>query len=169
MTENDWKTLHKRVLDQIRHASIERPPDQNLTLEDLDRIIDSEAQTLNFPLEAQARQQLRESFISDPANPLAIPFWINVYTEDASVNEIIIAGPRLILIRRGSSIVAAPESFDDLLHVQYVIDRILRSAGVRFNAQSPAVHFAFPDRSDMVALMPPAIEAGVFVSIRPRR
>ncbi len=85
---------------------------------------------------------------------------------DASIDEIMVNGPRAVYIERHGKIEKAPVSFDSEAHVMRIIDRIVSPLGRRVDEGQPYVDARLPDGSRVNIIIPPLALAGPTITIR---
>ncbi|WP_018877728.1 CpaF family protein [Thioalkalivibrio sp. ALE28] len=85
---------------------------------------------------------------------------------DPTVSEILVNGPRRIVVERGGRLYETDRQFVDDAHVMRVIERILAPLGRRLDEASPMVDGRTPDGSRVNAIIPPVALDGPCLSIR---
>lgn len=85
---------------------------------------------------------------------------------DPTVSEILVNGPRYIIVEREGQLFETDRRFIDDAHVSRVIERILAPLGRRLDESSPMVDGRLPDGSRVNAIIPPVAMDGPCISIR---
>jgi len=85
---------------------------------------------------------------------------------DPTVSEILVNGPRHIVVEREGQLFETDRRFIDDAHVSRVIERILAPLGRRLDESSPMVDGRLADGSRVNAIIPPVAMDGPCISIR---
>jgi len=86
--------------------------------------------------------------------------------DDPSVTEIIVNGPRCIMVERDGRFELTDKAFDDDRHVMRILQQILSAVGRRIDESSPMVDARLPDGSRVNAVIPPVAITGPALTIR---
>ncbi|HEY7035930.1 MAG TPA: CpaF family protein [Thermomicrobiales bacterium] len=86
--------------------------------------------------------------------------------KDATINEVMVNGPRQVYVERQGKLELTEVVFQDDDHVMRVIDRIVSPLGRRIDESSPTVDARLPDGSRVNAIIPPIALNGPTVTIR---
>ncbi|HIC88144.1 MAG TPA: CpaF family protein [Anaerolineae bacterium] len=86
--------------------------------------------------------------------------------DDATVNEIMVNGPKQVYIERGGKLELTDVEFEDEDHVMRVIERIVQPLGRRIDEAQPMVDARLPDGSRVNAIIPPLSLVGPVLTIR---
>ena len=85
---------------------------------------------------------------------------------DESITEIMVDGPRQVLVERAGKIELSDAVFENDDHVMRIIDRILAPIGRRVDESSPMVDARLTDGSRVNAIIPPLSLVGPVLTIR---
>ena len=85
---------------------------------------------------------------------------------DATIDDIIVNGPRRIYVERGGKLETAPARFRDNAHLMTIIQRIVSPIGRRVDEASPFVDARLADGSRVNVIIPPIALDGPMLSIR---
>lgn len=85
---------------------------------------------------------------------------------DATVDDIIVNGPRKVYVETKGQMKRVPVRFRDNAHLMNVIQRIVGPIGRRIDESSPYVDARLPDGSRVNVIIPPIALDGPMVSIR---
>ena len=86
--------------------------------------------------------------------------------DDPSVTEIIVNGPRCIMVERDGRFELTDKAFGDDRHVMRILQQILSAVGRRIDESSPMVDARLPDGSRVNAVIPPVAITGPALTIR---
>lgn len=86
--------------------------------------------------------------------------------EDPTISEIMVNGPKQIYIERDGVLLDTPLTFDDDVHLQRVIDRIIRPLGRSVDRDTPLMDARLPDGSRVNIVIPPVAIDGASITIR---
>ncbi len=85
---------------------------------------------------------------------------------DKSVTEIMINGPYQVYVERNGRKELADIRFDDVMHLNYIVERMISPSGRRVDESSPYTDFSMPDGSRVNIIIPPVSAQGAVVTIR---
>lgn len=85
---------------------------------------------------------------------------------DPSISEIMVNGPRRVLIERDGRLERTDLAFRDEAHLEHTIRRIAESIGRRIDYANPTLDAYLPDGSRVHAVLPPIALDGASLSIR---
>ena len=162
LTSQDISNLKRRIISEVaRELESEQPPEnqkRKIVAQYLTKIYAS----LNFPLDATARDQLLHDIMDDllgygPIQPLL---------DDPDVSEVMVNGPYKVYIEKNGQLTRTPIRFDDNEHVIRVIERIISPLGRRVDPDSPTVDARLPDGSRVNAVILPVSIDGPCITIR---
>lgn len=85
---------------------------------------------------------------------------------DDSITEIMVNGPKEVFVERRGKIQPAEVEFEDVAHVQKIIDRIVSPLGRRCDEASPMVDARLADGSRVNAVISPVALRGPYITIR---
>lgn len=85
---------------------------------------------------------------------------------DDSITEIMVNGPKEVFVERRGKIQPAEVEFEDVAHVQKIIDRIVSPLGRRCDEASPMVDARLSDGSRVNAVISPVALRGPYITIR---
>lgn len=86
--------------------------------------------------------------------------------DDASIDDVVVNGPRSVFVERRGKLEKAAAQFVDNDHVLRIIRRILAPIGRRIDESTPMVDARLPDGSRVNAVIPPVALDGPSISIR---
>jgi len=153
--------LHKRLLDNLNLAALERASESDLKSEIAN--ISSEAlEELSVVLNKEERGTLFQDLFDEvtglgPLEPLL---------KDESVNDILVNGPQQIFVERAGKLEITDITFKDERHLLRIIDKIVSAVGRRVDESNPYVDARLADGSRFNAMVPPIAVDGSLVSIR---
>ncbi len=91
---------------------------------------------------------------------------LELLLKDATINDILINGPKNIYCERRGKMEKTPVVFRDNDHLMQIIDRIISKVGRRVDETCPMVDARMSDGSRFNAIIPPLALDGACVSIR---
>ena len=153
--------LHKRLLENLNLAALERASESDLRAEIQD--ISNEALAeMNVVLNKEERNSLNQDLFDEvmglgPIEPLL---------KDESVNDILINGPQQIFVERNGRLELSDITFQNERHLLRIIDKIVSAVGRRVDESNPYVDARLADGSRFNAMVPPIAVDGSLVSIR---
>jgi pilus assembly protein CpaF len=153
--------LHKKLLDSLNLAALEKATEANLKSE----IADITAEALNemsVALNKEDRSILNQELYDEvmglgPLEPLL---------KDDTVNDILVNGPQRIFVERDGKLTLTDITFKDERHLLRIIDKIVSAVGRRVDESNPYVDARLADGSRFNAMVPPIAVDGSLVSIR---
>ncbi|RAH37352.1 CpaF family protein [Halomonas sp. SL1] len=154
--------LHREVIERLEDDEAlfsDEPSAMLVRIESLVRdYFDQRAEQVPVEsLEALAREVLNEVAGFGPLQPLL---------GDDGISDILINGPRNILVERQGRLESVEECFINDAHVLRVVRRMLAPLGRRLDESSPMVDARLPDGSRVNVVIPPLALDGPCVSIR---
>ncbi len=129
------------------------------TIEDLFNTFIAEEETI---LPRAERVRLFEDLLSDILGYGPIEKLL----QDATIDEIMVNGPKNIYVERHGKVEKTTLTFDTDLHVMRIIDRIVSPLGRRVDEGSPYVDARLPDGSRVNIIIPPISLCGPTITIR---
>jgi pilus assembly protein CpaF len=153
--------LHKRLLDNLNLAALEKASEANLKIE-ISSIASEALDELGVALNKEDRTTLNQELYDEvmglgPLEPLL---------KDESINDILVNGPNRIFIERGGKLELTDITFKDERHLLRIIDKIVSAVGRRVDESNPYVDARLADGSRFNAMVPPVAVDGSLVSIR---
>jgi len=85
---------------------------------------------------------------------------------DKNITEIMINGPYQVYVERNGKKELTDIEFDDAVHLNYIIERMISPSGRRVDESSPYTDFSMPDGSRVNIIIPPVSAQGAVVTIR---
>ena len=153
--------LHKRLLENLNLAALEKASEQDLRAEIV--AISGEAlDELGAVLSRDERTALFQELYDEvtglgPLEPLL---------KDDTINDILVNGPEQIFIERAGKLELSSVTFKDERHLLRIIDKIVSAVGRRVDESNPYVDARLADGSRFNAMVPPIAVDGSLVSIR---
>ena len=153
--------LHKRLLENLNLAALEKASEANLKAEIA--LISAEAlDEMSVALNAQDRLTLNQELYDEvmglgPLEPLL---------KDETINDILVNGPQRIFIERGGKLELTDITFKDERHLLRIIDKIVSAVGRRVDESNPYCDARLADGSRFNCMVPPVAVDGSLVSIR---
>lgn len=86
--------------------------------------------------------------------------------EDPRVTEIMISGPHKIFVERDGRKMRVEARFDDVKHLQYIVDKMIAPSGRRVNESNPCADFSLEGIARVNVTLPPLAADGISVTIR---
>jgi pilus assembly protein CpaF len=153
--------LHKRLLDNLNLAALEKASEANLKVE-ISSIASEALDEMGVALNKEDRTTLNQELYDEvmglgPLEPLL---------KDDSVNDILVNGPNRIFVERGGKLTLTDITFKDERHLLRIIDKIVSAVGRRVDESNPYVDARLADGSRFNAMVPPVAVDGSLVSIR---
>ncbi len=153
--------LHKRLLDNLNLAALEKASEANLKIE-ISSIASEALDEMGVALNKEDRTTLNQELYDEvmglgPLEPLL---------KDDSVNDILVNGPFRIFVERGGKLTLTDITFKDERHLLRIIDKIVSAVGRRVDESNPYVDARLADGSRFNAMVPPVAVDGSLVSIR---
>ncbi|MDF1501870.1 CpaF family protein [Roseisolibacter sp. H3M3-2] len=154
--------LHRKLIDRLDLAALERITDQNVLIQQIRQAVLEFLRAEQAPLSAQEREDVIEQIIYEitglgPIEPLF---------RDPTISDILINGPKDCYVERRGKLSRVNVTFRDNAHLLTVIDRIVSRVGRRVDESSPMVDARLPDGSRVNAIIPPLALDGPVLSIR---
>ena len=153
--------LHRRLLDILNLAVLDRTPRETLRLEIRGAVVQLLADEKRL-LTPHQTDQLINDILDEilglgPLEPLL---------KDDSVNDILINGHDAVYVERGGKLERTDVQFQDTRHLVRIINKIVAAVGRRVDESSPMVDARLADGSRVNAIIPPLAVDGPMVSIR---
>ncbi len=153
--------LHRRVVDKLDLAKIEKLPPAQLKAE-LRSVLAASVSASQVPLNAVERERMVQDLLDEltglgPLEPLL---------RDGSISDILVNGYATVYIERHGKLELTPARFRDDAHLSQIIGRIVARVGRRVDETSPMVDARLPDGSRVNAIVPPLSVDGPVLSIR---
>lgn len=144
--------------EEIRRSDTDDP---TLSFRIERRVLELLGQGETVPLSAQQRQSTVDDVIDDllglgPLQPLL---------DDPTVTEIMVNGPRQVLVEQAGVYVPADRKFDDSEHLREVVEKLLATVGRRLDETVPVIEARMPEGSRINVVMPPLAVDGPVVTI----
>ncbi len=150
--------LRRRLIDDARAGSSGPRSDSGALRERIAGLLRDQARPLAEPeREALVERLLASTMGLGPLEPLL---------EDPEVDEIMVNGPRSVLVERGGRIEATSVTFDSEEALLHVIERILSPLGRRVDEAVPLADARLPDGSRVNCVIPPLSLDGPLLTIR---
>jgi len=153
--------LHKRLLDNLNLAALERASESELRAE----IADISAEALE-ELQVILNKDERSTLIQDLYNEVTGLGPLETLLKDDSINDILVNGPHQIFVERAGKLSLSEVTFKDERHLLRIIDKIVSAVGRRVDESNPYVDARLADGSRFNAMVPPIAVDGSLVSIR---
>ncbi|MBL8823218.1 MAG: CpaF family protein [Planctomycetia bacterium] len=155
------KHLHKKIIQRIDPAELERIPEQSRRTE-LKQLVESMVEADTHPLNPLQRATLIEELLDEmlgfgPLEPIL---------REPNVNDILVNGCNTMFIEQAGILKEIPNPFSSDSQLMEIIQRIISRVGRRVNESSPMVDARLPDGSRFNAIIPPLALDGPLVSIR---
>ncbi|MCU0802875.1 MAG: CpaF family protein [Rhodobacteraceae bacterium] len=153
--------LHKRLLDNLNLAALEKASEQSLKQE-IQSIASEALDEMSVALNKEDRATLYQELYDEvmglgPLEPLL---------KDETVNDILVNGPRRIFVERAGKLTLTDITFRDERHLLRIIDKIVSAVGRRVDESNPYCDARLADGSRFNCMVPPVAVDGSLVSIR---
>jgi pilus assembly protein CpaF len=153
--------LHRRLLDVLNLAVLDRTPRETLRLEIRGVVVELLADEKRL-LTPRQTDQLINDLLDEilglgPLEPLL---------KDDSVTDILINTHDTVYVERGGRLQPTDVKFQDVRHLLRIINKIVSAVGRRVDESSPMVDARLADGSRVNAIIPPLAVDGPMVSIR---
>ncbi|MFM2391073.1 MAG: hypothetical protein RLZZ437_2628 [Pseudomonadota bacterium] len=153
--------LHKRLLDNLNLAALEKASEQSLKME-ISSIASEALDELSVALNKEDRATLNQELYDEvmglgPLEPLL---------KDETVNDILVNGPQRIFVERAGKLTLTDITFRDERHLLRIIDKIVSAVGRRVDESNPYCDARLQDGSRFNCMVPPVAVDGSLVSIR---
>ncbi len=153
--------LHRRLLDVLNLAVLDRTPRETLRLEIRGAVVELLADEKRL-LTPRQTDQLIDDLLDEilglgPLEPLL---------KDDSVTDILINTHDAVYVERGGRLEPTDVKFQDTRHLLRIINKIVSAVGRRVDESSPMVDARLADGSRVNAIIPPLAVDGPLVSIR---
>jgi pilus assembly protein CpaF len=153
--------LHKRLLDNLNLAALEKASEQSLKQE-ISSIASEALDEMSVALNKEDRTTLYQELYDEvmglgPLEPLL---------KDETVNDILVNGPRRIFVERAGKLTLTDITFRDERHLLRIIDKIVSAVGRRVDESNPYCDARLADGSRFNCMVPPVAVDGSLVSIR---
>ncbi|HMO08204.1 MAG TPA: CpaF family protein [Paracoccaceae bacterium] len=153
--------LHKRLLENLNLAALEHASEASLKQE-ISSITSEALDELSVALNKEDRTTLNQELYDEvmglgPLEPLL---------KDESINDILVNGPKRILVERGGRLELTDITFKDERHLLRIIDKIVSAVGRRVDESNPYCDARLADGSRFNCMVPPVAVDGSLVSIR---
>ncbi len=153
--------LHKRLLENLNLAALEKASEANLKSE-IAAISAEALEEMSVALNQQDRSTLNQELYDEvmglgPLEPLL---------KDETVNDILVNGPHRIFVERSGKLELTDITFKDERHLLRIIDKIVSAVGRRVDESNPYCDARLADGSRFNCMVPPVAVDGSLVSIR---
>jgi pilus assembly protein CpaF len=153
--------LHKRLLDSLNLAALEKATEQDLRGE-ISAITAEALEEMSVVLNREERVTLVQDLMDEviglgPLEPLL---------KDETINDILVNGPNQVFVERAGKLSLTDTTFKDEKHLLRIIDKIVSAVGRRVDESNPYVDARLADGSRFNAMVPPIAVDGSLVSIR---
>jgi pilus assembly protein CpaF len=153
--------LHRRLLDVLNLAVLDRTPRETLRLEIRGAVVQLLADEKRL-LTPHQTDQLINDLLDEilglgPLEPLL---------KDDTVTDILINTHDTVYVERGGRLEPTDVQFQDSRHLLRIINKIVASVGRRVDESAPMVDARLADGSRLNAIIPPLAVDGPLVSIR---
>jgi pilus assembly protein CpaF len=153
--------LHKRLLDSLNLAALDKATEQDLRAE-ISAITGEALEELSVVLNREERVNLVQELLDEvtglgPLEPLL---------KDDTINDILVNGPNQVFVERAGKLQLTDTTFKDERHLLRIIDKIVSAVGRRVDESNPYVDARLADGSRFNAMVPPIAVDGSLVSIR---
>ncbi|OHC50740.1 MAG: type II secretion system protein E [Rhodobacteraceae bacterium GWF1_65_7] len=153
--------LHKRLLENLNLAALEKASEANLKSE-IAAISAEALEEMSVALTQQDRATLNQELYDEvmglgPLEPLL---------KDETVNDILVNGPHRIFVERSGKLELTDITFKDERHLLRIIDKIVSAVGRRVDESNPYCDARLADGSRFNCMVPPVAVDGSLVSIR---
>jgi pilus assembly protein CpaF len=150
--------LRRRLVEEARHPILEGSGDPPALRQRVSELVAQHA----APLDSAQREVLVERVLSSalglgPLEPLMA---------DSTVDEIMVNGPRSVLVEREGRLERTDASFGSEHELMHLIERILSPLGRRVDEASPLVDARLADGSRVNCVIPPLALDGPLLTIR---
>jgi pilus assembly protein CpaF len=154
--------LHRKLIDRLDLAALERITDQDALIQQIRLAVLEFLRAEQAPLSTSEREDVIEQIVYEitglgPLEPLF---------RDPTISDILINGPKDCYVERKGKLSRVNVTFRDNAHLLTVIDRIVSKVGRRVDESSPMVDARLPDGSRVNAIIPPLAIDGPVLSIR---
>ena len=153
--------LHKRLLDNLNLAALERASETDLRSE----IASISAEALE-EMSVVLNKEERTTLFQDLFNEVTGLGPLETLLKDDTVNDILVNGPQQIFVERDGKLSLTDVTFKDERHLLRIIDKIVSAVGRRVDESNPYVDARLADGSRFNAMVPPIAVDGSLVSIR---
>ena len=156
------KKIHTKLLAELDTGKIGDSFTNDAMKQQISNLIETLLQEEGVPLAQNDKKKLIEELIDDilglgPIEPLL---------RDATVNDILVNGPKTVYVERKGVLEKTDIVFDDESHLMKVIGRIVSNVGRRVDESSPMVDARLADGSRVNAIVLPLAIDGASLSIR---
>ncbi len=153
--------IHKRLLETLNLGALEHASEAELRLE-IGNLISEMIVEMDIVLNSEDRQTLNQELYFEVMGlgPL------ETLLQDASVDDILVNGPKQVFVERKGRLTLTEISFRDDRHLLRIIDKIVSAVGRRVDESNPYVDARLADGSRFNAMIPPVAVDGALVSIR---
>lgn len=153
--------IHKRLLETLNLGALEHASEAELRLE-IGKLISEMIVEMDIVLNSEDRQTLNQELYFEVMGlgPL------ETLLQDASVDDILVNGPKQVFVERKGRLTLTDISFRDDRHLLRIIDKIVSAVGRRVDESNPYVDARLADGSRFNAMIPPVAVDGALVSIR---
>lgn len=157
--------VHHRLVEELNVASraVGRDLDRAYLAErarDLLASVTAEEKGLLLP------QRLRNLLVSEVVDEVVGFGPLQPLLDDPSTTEILVNGPRKVLVERDGRFELTDVAFDDTAHIVRIVQKILALLGRRLDERSPMVDARLPDGARLNAVIPPVALNSPLVTIR---
>ncbi len=153
--------LHKRLIDELNLASLEKLPEQDLRRE-IHAIISGWVVAERLPLNAKEL----DGFVSEVLDEMTGLGPLEPLLKNPSISDILINGHENVFVEKGGVLEQTPSLFKDEAHLMRIIQKIVSGVGRRVDESSPLCDARLPDGSRFNCAIRPIGVDGPLVSIR---
>ncbi|GGH18321.1 type II secretion system protein E [Alsobacter metallidurans] len=153
--------LHKRLIEELNLASLEKLPEQELRRE-IHTIISGWVVAERLPLNAKEL----DAFVSEVLDEMTGLGPLEPLLRDPSIADILINGHENVFVERRGVLEQVPSLFKDEAHLMRIIQKIVSAVGRRVDESSPLCDARLADGSRFNCAVRPIGVDGPLVSIR---
>lgn len=153
--------IHRRLIEELDISNLDQ-----LTPDELKKQIRQVVGELLVEEKGLISTTEKERLIDDILNETMGYGPIEPLLRDDSISEVMVNGPKQVIIERKGKLVLTDVKFKDDKHLLMIIDRIVSKVGRRVDETTPLCDARLPDGSRVNAIIPPLAIDGCSLTIR---
>lgn len=153
--------IHEALLRRVDYGVLQRMNERQIA-ERIARLATAAIDERGEPMSHKAREQIETEVLYEVIGygPM------QEFLLDPQVTEVMVNGPKQIMIEKEGKLIETDRTFDDDAHVMRIAEKIVNPLGRRIDEASPMVDARLPDGSRVNVVIPPLSLEGPCITVR---